>query len=214
MNNKLMGKVFLWMFIGLLITFSTGLIIANNDVMYTAVYNGAWYIVFAVIELIIVIYLSLRVLKIKPGTAKFWFLLYSFISGLTFGSIFVFYKMSSTIFIFLITAILFLILSLIGYFTKIDLKKIGTYCLFGLVAVIIVTIVNIFLHSDTIMLYSSIICILLFVGITAYDVQKIKSLENSNIPQDNLAIYGALELYLDFINIFLHLLTIFGKEND
>ncbi len=214
MQNKLMSKVFGWMTLGLLITFLTGFIVSHNEVMLVNIYDGAWYIIFAIIELALVIFLSARVMKLKPTTAKCCFLLYSVVSGLTFASIFICYNLSSIMFIFLITAVFFAILALIGYTTKIDLTKVGNYFLFALLAVIIVTIVNIFVGNTTLDLIISIVCVALFVGITMYDVQKLKRLDEMGLPTDNLAIFGALDLYLDFINIFLHLLSLFGRSDN
>lgn len=212
MENNLISKSFLWMFIGLLVTFATGFVVSNSEVMLENVFGGG-YLVFVIVELVLVIVLSARVMKMKPVTAKICFLLYSFVSGLTFSSIFVIYNMESIMIVFLASALIFGIMSLIGYTTKLDLTKIGTYFLFGLLGAIIVSVINIFLQSGTVAMIISVVCVLLFIGITAYDVQKIKALQNSGLPEDNLAIYGALDLYLDFINIFLHLLQLFGRDN-
>ena len=214
MENKLISKSFLWMCFGLLVTFLTGYFVSNNEVMLENIYGGNMYLLFVIIEFILVIVLSARVMKMQPTTAKVCFLLYSFVSGLTFASIFIFFEISSIMFIFLISAIIFAIMALIGYFTNIDLTRIGTYLLFALLAVVIVSLINIFIGSSTLSLVISIICVLLFLGITAYDVQKIKALQSSGMPEDNLAIYGALELYLDFINLFIHLLSIFGRSDN
>ena len=214
MENKLISKSFLWMCFGLLVTFLTGYFVSNNEVMLENIYGGNMYFLFVIIEFILVIVLSARVMKMQPTTAKVCFLLYSFVSGLTFASIFIFFEISSIMFIFLISAIIFAIMALIGYFTNIDLTRIGTYLLFALLAVVIVSLINIFIGSSTLSLVISIICVLLFLGITAYDVQKIKALQSSGLPEDNLAIYGALELYLDFINLFIHLLSIFGRSDN
>ena len=89
----------------------------------------------------------------------------------------------------------------------------GTYLFFALIAVLIVALINIFLNNSMIAMIVSIVCVLIFIGVTAYDVQKIKMLENSGLPKENLAIYGALDLYLDFINLFIHLLSLFGRSN-
>ena len=178
------------------------------------VFNGIGYIIFIVLELALVIFLSARIFKMQPTTAKICFLLYSFVSGLTFSSIFVVYEITSIMYVFLIASVVFGILSLIGYTTKIDLTKLGNFCLFGLIAVIIVSIINIFISNSTLDLIISIVGLVLFLGITAYDIQKIKRLETSGLPLNNLAIYGALELYLDFINIFLHLLDLLGRDRD
>lgn len=210
-----MAKTFGWMFIGLLVTFLTGYVISMNPNMLLNVMSTTGLILIVIIEFALVIFLSARITKMKPITAKISFLLYSFVSGLTFSSIFIAYEMSSIIFVFLITAILFAIMAAIGAFTKIDLTKVGTYLLIALFGVILCTIVNIFLNSSSLDLIISIVIILIFIGFTAYDVQKISRLSEMNlIAEDNLAIYGALELYLDYINLFLQLIRFFGNNND
>ena len=214
MKDNLISKTFLWMCFGLLVTFATGYFVSTSDVMLNNIYNGPGYIIFVIVELVLVFVLSARVMKMKPTTAKVSFLLYSFVSGLTFASIFIYYAVSSIIYIFLAAAITFAIMALIGYTTKLDLTKIGSYLLFALIAAIIVSLVNMFLNNSMIYLIVSIVCVLIFIGITAYDVQKIKNLENSGLPVENLAIYGALDLYLDFINLFIHLLSIFGRRDN
>lgn len=212
MKNKLISNVFLWMFVGLLVTFLTGYFISTNERMLLTVFSTGTYIIFAIIELILVIVLSARIRKLKPTTCKVMFLLYSFVSGLTFSSIFITYKMVSIIYVFLIAALLFGVFALIGYKTKVDLTKFGTYLFMGLLATIIVSIINIFVGNQMLDLIISVVIILIFIGVTAYDIQKIKHMSNSSIPEENLAIYGALELYLDFINIFLNLLRLFGDD--
>lgn len=214
MKDNLISKTFLWMCFGLLVTFATGYFVSTSNIMLENIYNSYAYIIFVIVELGLVIFLSSRVMKMKPTTAKVCFLLYSFVSGLTFASIFIYYAVSSIIYIFLAAAITFAIMALIGYTTKLDLTKMGSYLLFALIAAIIVSLVNIFLNNSMIYLIVSIVCVLIFIGITAYDVQKIKNLENSGLPVENLAIYGALDLYLDFINLFIHLLSIFGRRDN
>lgn len=214
MKDNLISKTFLWMCFGLLVTFLTGYLVANNEVMLENIYGGIGYWIFVILELVLVIVLSARVMKMKPATAKVCFLLYSFVSGLTFASIFVYYAIDSIMLIFLVAAIIFALMAIIGYTTKVDLTKVGTYLFFALVAALVVSLINIFLGSSVVEMVVSIVCVLIFIGITAYDVQKIKMLESSGLPKENLAIYGALDLYLDFINLFIHLLSIFGKNND
>lgn len=213
MENKLLSKTFLWMFLGLLVTFATGYAVSSNPVMIENVFGGMFYI-FIILELVLVLILSARAMKMSPVGAKMCFLLYSFVSGLTFSSIFIVYNLTSITSVFLISALVFGIMALIGYTTKVDLTKVGFYLMMALIGAIIVMIVNIFLNNPMVDTFISIVCLIVFIGITAYDVQKIKALESSGLPEDNLAIYGALDLYLDFINIFLHLLQFFGKSDD
>jgi FtsH-binding integral membrane protein len=197
----------------LLITFLTGYYISLNEFALAKIFSGYTYIIIAIIEFILVIYLSARITKMSPTTARICFLLYSFITGITFGAIFIVYEITSIIYTFLITAIVFGLCALIGKTTKMDLTKIGNYLIIGLIGVILCSIVNIFLKSSGFELVLSIITIIIFLGLTAYDIQKIQRLEGI-IPEENLPIYGALELYLDFINIFIELLRFFGKAND
>ena len=172
----------------------------------------SWLVILA--ELVVVIGLSARIRKMKPTTAKLLFCAYSFLTGLTFSSIFVIYEISSIIYVFGITALLFLIFALIGYFTKIDLTKIGVYLFMILLGVIICSIINIFVGSKTFDLGITIVCLIVFIIYIAYDMQIIKRNLYLISEEDNLAIYGALQLYLDFINIFLRLLQLFGRSRD
>lgn len=212
--NKLMSKTFIWMFIGLMVTFITGYIVSVNENMIVSIFDSFLFYVLLILEIGLVIFFSARVHKMKPTTAKICFLLYSFVSGLTFSSIFIVFKVSSIMFVFLIAALVFAIFGAIGYFTKIDLSKLGTILLMGLIAIIICMIVNMFLNNTTFDLIISIIALLIFFGYVAYDIQKIKSLYETGLDNDVVAIHGAFELYLDFINIFVHLLQIIGDAKD
>lgn len=209
-DNKMIAKSFMWMFIGLLVTFVTGYVICLNEQTLALTLSG-FYFLFVIVELILVIVLSRKIFDMKPTTAKIMFIIYAMVSGLTFSSIFVVYEMSSIIFVFALAAVIFLIMALFGYYTNIDLSKFSSYLIFGLIGVIIASLINVFWINDTFTTIICIISILVFLGFTAWDIQKIKRL---NINNDNAAIYGALELYLDFINIFLDLLRLFGRERD
>ena len=213
MKNNLYSKMFMWMFIGLLITFLVGYYVSTNENMIYNIFATKFYWVIYIAEIVTVIVLSARILKMSKNGAIFGFLLYSFLSGLTFSSIFLTFKMSSIIFIFLITALVFLIFALIGYFTKINLTKLGTILFMGLIGILIASIINIFVQSQTFDLILVIIGIIVFIGYIAYDINKVKRLEGQ-IDEDKLSIIGALELYLDFINLFIRLLQLFGKSKD
>lgn len=209
--NDLLKRVFGWMSAGLLVTFATAFVVANNVNMFYSMINS--YMLLAIVEIVLVIVLSARITKMSPTSARIMFLLYSFVSGLTFSSIFVVYEISSIIFVFLITAIAFAILALLGAKTNIDLTKFGTYLMIALFAIIICAIINMFVGGSELAMIICSISVLVFMGFTAYDVQKILSLQGV-IEEDNLAIYGALELYLDFINLFIDLLRLFGSSRD
>lgn len=211
--NNVLSKVFSWMFIGLLITFLTGYYISLNEYALAKIFSGVGYILMLIIELGLVIFLSARIRKMSPTTARICFLLYSFVTGITFGGIFIVYDLTSIIYSFLITACVFGLCALVGKFSKIDFTKFGTYLYVGLFAVIICSVVNIFLNAPLINTILSALIIIIFMGLTAYDIQKIQKMQGI-IPEENLPIYGALELYLDFINLFVEILKIFGKVND
>lgn len=214
MKNSIFPKVFMWMFIGLLVSFGTGYYVYSNPNMLYNIFSTSLYYIIIIAELAIVIFLSARIQKMNPLTAKTSFLLYSIVTGLTLSMIFVAFEMTSIIYVFIITSFIFLVFSLLGYFTKIDLSKYSTIFMMGLFGLIIATIVNIFLKNAMFDIILSWIGIILFVGLVAYDIQKIKRYEMIIEDSDKAAIIGALELYLDFINIFLRLLSLFGKSKD
>ena len=216
MPNKLMSKTFLWMFVGLLVTFVTGYAVSHNETMIINIFKGPTYIILAIIELILVIAISAKVQSMSKNVARIIFILYSFVTGLTFSAIFIVYNLTSILYVFLLTAVIFLVFGLIGYFTKLDLTKWGTYLFMALFAVIICYLINMFVDNGTFDMTITIISILVFMGFTAYDVQKIKRLgeENDYQDEDNLCIVGALNLYLDYINIFLDLLKLLGNSRD
>ena len=207
------SKIFMWMFIGLLVTFATGYFVSTNENMLISIFSSNLYFILIIAELAVVIFLSARLHKISETTAKISFILYSFLTGLTFSSVFVLYEITSILYVFLVSALVFGIFAVVGATTKIDLSKLGTILLMLLVGIIICSIINIFIGSEGFDLVICIIGLVVFMLYVAYDMQKIKQLENY-YEGDKLAIIGALELYLDFINIFLRLLQLFGKSRD
>lgn len=213
MENKIYSKIYFWLFIGLLVTFSIGAYTATNEDALSVIFTKGYYWIFVLVELGLAVFLSARIHKMQPTTAKISYLLYTFFSGLTFASLFVVYKLESIILVFAVTSVLFLIFAMIGHFTKLDLSKIGTYLIMMLIGIILCTLVNLFLKNSTFDMMISGVSVVIFLGFIAYDVQKIKRL-NGYLAEDNLAIIGAFELYLDFINIFIDLLRLFGKADD
>lgn len=207
------SKIFMWMCIGLLVTFTTGFFVSTNENMLVSVFSSGMYFILVIAELVTVIFLTARLHKMSETMAKISFILYSFLTGLTFSSVFVVYELTSILYVFLISALLFGIFAVIGALTNIDLSKIGTILLMLLFGIIICTLINMFVGSETFDLALCIIGLIVFMIYVAYDMQKIKQLENI-YDGDKLAIIGALELYLDFINIFLRLLQLFGKNRD
>lgn len=215
MNNKFLSKVFGWMVIGLLVTFGTGFLVSSNENILINVLSGPGLLGILVIEIAVVLFLSFRIAKMSPSVAKACFILYSFVNGLFFSTYFVYFELASLIYVFLITAIVFAIFALIGATTKLDLSKMGSYLLMGLIAIILCGIINIFVGSSSLDFIISTIAVIVFLGYTAYDVKMIMNSDKFiAIPEENIAIYGALQLYLDFINLFIRLIEFFGKRND
>lgn len=174
-----------------------------------------WIVFFA--QLGVVIWLSSRVMRMSMGAATLLFVLYSVLTGVTFTTIFLVFDLGTIATTFFVTAGTFLAMSLIGYATKMDLSRVGNVLIMMLVGLIIATVVNIFLASDTLYWIITYAGVIIFVGLIAYDTQKIKDLfleyGSADESGQKLALLGALTLYLDFINLFLFLLRIFGGNS-
>lgn len=212
MENKIYSKMFGWLFIGLLITFVSGYALSLNEIVLANVLSIG-IIPIIIIELVVAVLMGFRIQKMNPLTAKICYILYSIVTGVTFSTIFITFEMSSIIMVFLITALLFGLLAAYGYFTKRDVTKIGNMLFVALIAIIIISIVNIFLRNSSIELGISIISVIIFMGYVIYDMNNIKYLLSS-LDDDKASVYGAFQLYLDFINIFIRLLELFGKKDD
>lgn len=212
--DKVFSKVFMWLFIGLALTFGVAYTVSTNEAMVYNLFGDGKYLFVWIAELVVVIVLSLRIRKMSSMTATILYLLYSGLTGLTLSSIFIIYAITSIIWVFAITAGLLLIFGLIGYFTNLDLTKIGTFLIMGLLGVLLAYLVNVFIGSESLDMGLSVISIIIFLGFIAYDMQVIKRNIYTIEDENNRAIYGAFQLYLDFINIFLDLLKLFGNSRD
>ncbi len=211
-ENVVYSKMFTWMFIGLMITFLSGYSLSLNQVMlYNVLSIGIIPII--IMELAIAFVMGFLIRKMSPAMTKVCYLIYCIITGLTFGSIFLAYDMGSIMLIFLVTSILFAVMALIGYTSKVNLAKYSTILFIALLASIIVSIINIFIGSSQLEILLSVLCIVIFLGYVAYDMNTVKQLVVS-IGEDKAAVYGAFQLYLDFINLFIRLLELFGKNRD
>lgn len=214
--SKFFSKVYLWMFIGLLISGGVAYYTSITPSMIKFVYGSYGWILIT--ELIVVIAFSALRKKVSPGVAKVLFITYAAISGLTLSSIFLVYKIQSIGMVFLSSALMFGLLAVYGYMTKTDLSSMGKILIFALLAIIIMSLINMFTHNGTFGIIISIISIVVFLGLTAWDMQALKAMYNYYASDEKelgkIAIYGALDLYLDFINIFLQLLNLFGKSKD
>ncbi len=174
-----------------------------------------WGLIIAMFPMAILI--PGRMQKMSSGTVLVLFLVYSALMGTFLSSIFLAYKMSAIVATFFITAGTFGAMTVYGYFTKADLTKMGSFLMMALFGLIIAILVNMFLHSNTMSYIISIAGVLIFTGLTAWDTQQVKQLSAANLDPalaDKLATMGAMNLYLDFINLFLFILRIFGGNRD
>ena len=213
----LMRKVYVWMTLALVITGFTAYGVATSPGVLQLIFGNKilfWGMIIA--ELALVIGVSAAINRLSLTTATLMFILYSVINGALFSSIFLIYTASSIATVFFITAGTFGVMALIGYTTKTDLTSIGKYLFMALIGLIIATLVNMFIKSEGFTYILSYIGVLIFVGLTAYDSQKIKQMllqaPDAGEGAQKLALLGALTLYLDFINLFIYLLRIFGRR--
>lgn len=215
----LMRKVYVWMTLALVITGFTAFGIAENPgLVYTIVTNRLlfWGLVIGEFALVMAIYGAIG--RLSATAATLLFVLYSIVNGATLSVIFLAYTMTSIASVFFITAGTFAVMAFIGYTTKTDLTSFGKMLMMGLIGIILATVVNIFIGSSMLNMIVSYVGMVVFVGLTAYDSQKIKNLlyqvDNMSEEAQKLALLGSLTLYLDFINLFLMLLRIFGGNRD
>ena len=215
----LMRKVYLWMTLALMITGITAAGVANSPNILALIYSSQvvmWGIIIA--EFGLVIYISARLEKLSLSTATTLFALYSILNGVMLSSIFLLYSTDIISKVFFITAGTFGVTALYGYATKKDLSSLGNILFMALIGLVIATVVNVFMKSAMFDLILSYIGVIIFVGLTAWDSQKIKHMmmvqQDADEGAQKLALIGALSLYLDFINLFLYLLRIFGRSND
>ena len=213
----LMRKVYVWMTLALALTGFTAYGVATSPGIISALYSNSVLLGGLVIaEFAIVFGVSAAINRLSLTTATLLFVLYSVINGALFSSIFLVYTMSSIASVFFITAGTFGVMALIGYTTKKDLSSMGKILFMALIGIIIATIVNIFLKSSGLETIVSYLGVLIFVGLTAYDTQKIKNMllmaPDASEASQKIALLGALNLYLDFINLFIYLLRIFGRR--
>lgn len=203
-SSRYMTKVYGWMFLGLLLTAFVSLATASSMTLMTMAAQSYWFLFL--VELGIVFWLSMRVTRMHPATAVLWFLAFAALNGFVLTPIIAYYTGATIVLAFGITAISFGAMSLYGYITKADLTRIGSLAVLGLIGVLVAMLVNMFLHSSAMQWVISYLGVAIFTILTAWDTQRIKS----NAMYQRYAVFGSLTLYLDFINIFLFLLSIFG----
>jgi uncharacterized protein len=212
-----LSKVYGWMFLGLLITAGTALIVASSPLLIeTLIVNRIlfWILLFGQVGL--VWYMAARVEKMSPATAAGMFLLYSAVVGITTSVIFLVYTSASIVSSFVITAGMFGAMAVFGTFTRRSLAGWGQFLFMGLIGVLIAMVVNIFWLNDALSFVISVVGVIVFTGLTAYDAQRLKAMAVA-LPDGRVgsyAVVGALSLYLDFINLFFFILRLFGGRRN
>lgn len=214
MKNKVIADTFKWLFIGLLVCFGISYFTSTSEQTMLLVYGafgGRAIYVYLILELVLCIVLSLCITKVSPLVATILYLVYTALTGLTLSGIFLVYTSSSIAMVFLATAVIFGIFAFIGKTTNMDLSKWGVYLFIALLAIIVLEIINIFIMNNTLDIILCIVVIILFAAYTAYDINRLIHTDNE-FP--NKGIFFAFQLFLDFINIFIKLLRLFGKRNN
>ncbi len=213
--NKVMRLVYVKMLLAMLVTAVTSMYVTSNETLLMLIYGKPMVFVGLLIsQVIVVISLLGRLQKMSTLTASLLFYLYSVLTGVVFASILLVYTATSIANTFFITAGVFGAMSVYGYFTSNDLSKMGSLLIMGFLGLIICSVVNIFLKSQPMEWLISFVGVLVFIGLTAWDTQKIKAAAAHAEGDDvkRLATIGALELYLDFVNLFIYLLRFFGND--
>lgn len=215
--SKVMRGVYLRMFLGLIVTAVTAFYVASQESVMYAIFStrfAFWGLIIA--ELACVFVISGAINKISSGVAALLFYVYAVINGVVFSSLFWAFDMKSLCYTFLITAGVFGAMTIYGYMTRTDLTKFGSFLFMALIGLIITSVVNIFVANSALEWIISFAGVAIFIGLTAWDTQKIKQMVQygDSSQMGKIATLGALSLYLDFINLFLYLLRFFGSSRD
>lgn len=213
-SNSIIAKTFLWMFFGLVVTGITAWLTYNSGLFITIILGDYWRGLL-LLELLVVFVFSIFFRKLSPAFVATLYFLYAILNGVTLSTIFALFELQSIILLFFASAVVFGAMALYGYKTNKDMAKWGPIFFWVLLAGIIVSIINIFMKNSMVDIIVDWVMLFVFFGITAYDVKKIQQMEDLDvIDRNKLHIYGAMEIYLDFINIFIRILSIFGKRKD
>ncbi len=216
--NPIMRMVYLWMTLGLAVTGVIAWVLAGTEVGLQIATNPALLIGAVILQFVLVIGLTAGLMRLAPGVAIAMFFLYAAVTGVMFSMIFLAYDLGTIQLAFFSTAGAFLAMSVVGYTTQLDLSQYRTYFIMGLIGLIVAGFVNILFKSPILDMAISMVGVVIFVALTAYDTQKIKrmaadpAINSDGSMSMRVSIYGALSLYLDFINLFLYLLRLFGRS--
>ena len=223
-SNTLLRTVFLWMTAALAITTVASMLFAFVPELTALIYSVTefgprpttlgWIVMLAPLGFVLL--MSFGFQKLSYPALIGAFLAYAALTGISLSSIFFIYSLGSILNVFLSSVALFAVMAIAGYTTKTDLTKMGSILMIGLIGIVIASLINMFMRSDSMSFICSILGVIIFTGLTAWDVQKIKNMANEDDGSTTfkkMSIMGALTLYLDFINIFLYLLRLFGKRD-
>lgn len=225
-TSNLLRSVFSWMTLALVITTISSMLFAfvpellqmllvESETGGLKLSIFAWVVMFAPLGFVLL--MSFGFNRLSYPLLITLFLAYSAVNGISLSFIFMIYELGSILNVFLSCVALFAVMAIAGYTTKTDLTKLGSLLMIGLVGIIIASLINMFMHSEKMDYICSILGVVIFTGLTAYDVQKIKSMaaeDDGSVSFRKLSVMGALTLYLDFINLFLYLLRLFGGKKD
>jgi FtsH-binding integral membrane protein len=212
--NEAMGRVYAHMSLAVVISMIVSYVVGSNPELVRFFFTGLtkWIVIFA--PLVCILAMSFASEKFSKSGLQLFLYAFSALMGLSFATIFVVYIAGSIFTAFMGGAVLFGTMSMYGYFTKKDLTSVGSFMFVGLIAIVIASIVNIFIGSTVMQMVISAIAIIIFLGLTAYDTQHIRQIVSQDSNTGREEVLGALSLYLDFINLFLNLLQLFGGRKD
>ena len=213
-ESKIIPKTFLWMFLGLLVTAGVAWYSYSTDFFINIIANGSWTVLL-IVEVVVVLLFSFLFKKLPAPIVAILYFVYAIINGITLSVIFYTFELKSIIYLFLASAALFGVLGFIGFKTQVDLTKWHSIFFGVLIIEVILSIVNVFVGNSMLDIAIDWIILMTFFGVTIYDMNRIRDLEYEEVINQNKAyIYGAMQLYLDFINIFIRILSLFGKRKD
>lgn len=212
--NSAMGRVYGHMALAVITSMIVSFLVGNSAALMEFFFTGAmkWVVIFS--PLVAILAVSFNMEKMSKSALQLFLHGFAALMGLSFATIFVVYNLGSIVSAFMSAAVLFTVMSGYGYFTKKNLDSIGQFMFIGLIAIIIASVINIFIGSTVMQMVISAIAVIVFLGLTAYDTQKIREMVSVGSDTGKEEVAGALSLYLDFINLFLSLLQLFGGRKD
>lgn len=214
--DRYTAKTFGWMFMGLMVTFLIAVVGYATGMVWYVFAVPQMVLVLGIAELGVVLYLSARITKVSVGTARALFIVYSVLNGVVFSAYFLMYELTSLVLVFGATSLFFGIMAAVGYFAKVDLSRLRNFLVGGLVFLMIFWVASIFINLQSFEIAACTVGVFIFLLFTAYDTQKIRAYHQAYCYDGEMAgkasIFAALQLYLDFINLFIYLLRAVGRR--